>query len=89
MKTRTVLRAHYRAMFAYVPRPCTDRVLFFRAEERSDWDPQYPDAAWAGIAQGGIEVHVVPGDHISMHHDGNVERLAEILRQRLRGIGAV
>jgi thioesterase domain-containing protein len=73
-------RQHMKAMRAYVPRPYPGRLSFFRASSRRPGDPRHPERPWIELAQGGLEIHHVPGDHISMHHPPNLDVLAERLR---------
>ena len=71
------------AMFAYRPRPYDGRMVYFRAAERRAIDPPHPELPWIEIAAGGLEVHVVPGNHITMHQGTHVEELGRRLRQCL------
>ena len=64
----------------YHPRPYSGRVTLFRAARH---DPQYgpdPKLGWAEVAKEGVDVHEVPGDHISILDDPGVGVLAEKLR---------
>jgi len=78
-----VLRANFRAMYAYRPGPLPGRLLYFRAATRRPGDPDYPEIAWTGLAEGGIEIHVVPGDHISMHAPAHHASLVARVRDYL------
>jgi thioesterase domain-containing protein len=62
-----VLKANVDALFTYVPRPWSGRMLFFRAEERRPADPPRPELPWIELARGGIEIRLVPGNHETMH----------------------
>jgi thioesterase domain-containing protein len=44
-----------------------------------------PAYGWNGMAAGGVRVHTVPGNHVTMFLKPNVERLALILAQELAG----
>jgi thioesterase domain-containing protein len=70
-------------MRKYVPKPYPGRIVFFRASTRRPTDPRHPERPWIDLATGGIEIHPVPGHHISMHHPPNVEVLLERLRSCL------
>jgi phthiocerol/phenolphthiocerol synthesis type-I polyketide synthase E len=72
-----------RAQFSYRSRPYPGRLWFFRAEVRRAPHPDYPELAWSSKAEGGIEVHVVPGDHDTMLEPPHVETLAGKLRRAL------
>jgi amino acid adenylation domain-containing protein len=78
-----VLRANIAALFAYELRVCESPVLFFRARERRPGDPLRPEEPWVDLAAGGIEIHVVPGNHATMHEPPHVQAMAARLERRL------
>ncbi|HVF62225.1 MAG TPA: amino acid adenylation domain-containing protein [Thermoanaerobaculia bacterium] len=78
-----VLRAGTDAMFAYRPRPYPGRLAHFRAAERRPGEPLRPEQPWIDLALEGAEVHVVPGDHLTMHQRPHVAVLARRLRRAL------
>ncbi len=78
-----VERASAEAMFAYRPRPYPGRLVHFRAAIRRAGEPPRPEQPWVDLAQEGAEVHIVPGDHLSMHQRPQVEVLARRLRRSL------
>jgi amino acid adenylation domain-containing protein len=68
----------------YVPSSYPGRVTLF-------WCSDYPARAyhdkrlgWCDVAEGGLEVHIVPGSHMSMLERGNVQVLAQKLTSCLR-----
>ncbi|RMH16882.1 MAG: amino acid adenylation domain-containing protein [Acidobacteria bacterium] len=77
------LKVHLEAMFAYRPQPYPGSIVFLRAAERRPRDPRHPELAWIGLAAGGVEVHVVPGDHITMHHPPHLDVVAARLAKAL------
>lgn len=81
-----VWRVHARALHAYAPRPSPVPMLFFLAREKDAFNSTSPDRAWVELARGGLEVHEVPGNHITMNHAPHVEAIAERLRQRLSAV---
>jgi phthiocerol/phenolphthiocerol synthesis type-I polyketide synthase E len=83
-----MVRSHLTALFGYRPRPYPGKVLFFRAGERQAWDAPYPERAWIELAQGGIEIQRVPGDHITMHHAPNLPVLVRALTASLARLPA-
>jgi amino acid adenylation domain-containing protein len=83
-----MVRAHFAALFAYQPRPYPGKLVFLRATERQRWDAAYPEREWIELAAGGVEVHLVPGNHVSMHHPPHLTALARTLRASLEGLVA-
>jgi thioesterase domain-containing protein/acyl carrier protein len=69
---------------AYDGRPYMGSLTLFRAEGRrwagSENDPGY---GWARWAQGGLTVHPVPGNHLTMFLEPNVQVLARKLSAEL------
>jgi thioesterase domain-containing protein len=72
-----------KAMYAYRPKPYSGSVLFFRARERRSHESQNPELAWIDLAAGGTQVHVVPGNHLTMHSEENLPVVAKVLRDIL------
>jgi oxalate---CoA ligase len=58
------------------PGPVT---LFKVAQELAEPSTD-PTLGWSRWAAGGVEVHVVPGNHASMVYQPHVEVLAEVIR---------
>jgi thioesterase domain-containing protein/acyl carrier protein len=78
-----VVAALWQTMFDYRPRPYPGSLLFFRAKDRGTIGFSHPEQAWIDLAENGAEVHVVPGDHTSMHRPPHLEILAGRLRTAL------
>ncbi|GET38795.1 non-ribosomal peptide synthetase/type I polyketide synthase [Microseira wollei] len=78
-----LLKVDVQAMRSYIPRIYPGRVIFFRANERDATNPQNPELAWVNLAAGGLEVHEVPGNHITMNYAPNAQVIAEHLRAYL------
>ena len=69
--------AHRRAAIAYKPRPYAGKITLFRTiEQPLDFEDQ-PDLGWSTVAQGGLEVHDVPGNHTTLFWDDDVEAFAK------------
>ncbi len=65
----------------YVPHPYPGKVILFRAMNQSQFDAYYTaPQLWGSLAAGGLEVHAVPGDHISILQKPHVQVLAAKLR---------
>src|SRR6185503_18718010 len=76
------VEANIEAQNTYVPRDKTfrGRIIFFYAEDLGG-APAYEDnrLRWAKLATDGIEVHRIPGTHITMREEPNVAVLARIM----------
>ncbi len=79
-RSLVVFKANVQAMRRYSPRPCAARIHFFRAMERDAINPHHPEAAWTGLAERGMEIYEVPGNHLTMNQPPHVHVLAEQLR---------
>ncbi|WP_274622325.1 type I polyketide synthase [Myxococcus fulvus] len=76
-------RAHNEALLRYAAQPVDTRILYFRASVRDHLIPHHPEYGWIGKARGGIEIHEVEGNHLTMSLEPHVARLASLLRERL------
>ena len=74
-----VREAGYLANRRYRPGPYRGRVVLFRAEVRSAADAASADMGWSRLAQGGVEIREVPGDHVDMLLMPQVASLAQQL----------
>jgi amino acid adenylation domain-containing protein len=79
---------NHHAWCQYQPRTFPGRIVLFRADEIFGWDGFYylddPFKGWGDHAAGGIEVHTVPGDHVTLLDRKNVAALAQKLNSYLR-----
>jgi amino acid adenylation domain-containing protein len=82
-----VLHANIAALYSYQPHPHAGAALFFRAGERPPSEPPHPELPWIELAAGGCEVHVVPGNHFTMHEPPQVSDMARRLLRRLAAGG--
>lgn len=70
------------AAINYHPKPWPGPVTLFRASAQPD--PRLPwDLGWTPLAEGGVEVYELPGDHDLVFKEENIRVLAEQLRVRL------
>lgn len=85
-----VYRANMHAVRNYVAKPYPDRVtLFMSSEHHVTNEGKGSDMGWNNLAEGGIEVHVIPGDHFALVRTPSVEVLAERLRSCLNKVQMV
>ncbi len=89
-------RANANMMLRYEPGEYEGRVTLIAAEQSLEQDPNFvpfdpgsetaaappiePAHGWARLAAGGVDVHVVAGNHFTMMREPFVEALAERLR---------
>jgi thioesterase domain-containing protein/acyl carrier protein len=76
-----LLRSDLRATQNYGLHRYPGRITFFKANETpADTSPDPdPTMGWSEWASGGVEVHVVPGNHANLMYEPHVEVLAEKL----------
>jgi thioesterase domain-containing protein/acyl carrier protein len=82
MKLFDTFVANMRALRNYTPDKYADRVALFRVQN-CNIDDDDPSLGWMGLAEGGVDVHFVQGDHSSMLRRPHVEFLAERLKSCL------
>lgn len=76
----SVQTANSRAYQSYHPEPYAGRTVMFRALEWNVFDHHDPELWWGGLADGGMEIRDVPGDHLSMLRPPHVDALAASVR---------
>jgi amino acid adenylation domain-containing protein len=72
-------QANIDASNRYTPEVYLDQVTFFKVTVNLGSGIS-PEASWRELAQGGLEVHTVPGDHLGMLKEPNVSILGEKLK---------
>jgi thioesterase domain-containing protein/acyl carrier protein len=86
-RARRTLRRSVRAqaMNNYHPKPYPGKVLLVRAMDNDDFVETNGDRDWGWhkLAQGGVDVVDVPGDHLSVLAEPNVGSLAAEIRRRI------
>ena len=78
-----VYQANTLAARRYVPVRGPVRVTVFRASEVPAEIVQAPDLGWGRVSGEPVDVHAVPGDHITMLAEPNVHELARRLKAAL------
>jgi amino acid adenylation domain-containing protein len=79
-----ILRTHTEAWRSYEPQEYPGQITLFRARKQDEDRTQEPDMGWGELALGGVEIHQVPGDHLSMMHRPRARVLARKLKARLQ-----
>lgn len=75
----TVVRSDLRATQNYELRRYPGRIVFFKASETLAGASFDPAMGWSEWASGGVEVHIVPGNHATLMYEPHVEVLAKEL----------
>jgi thioesterase domain-containing protein len=71
-----ILRSDLRATQAYGLKHYPGRITFFKASETLTGTSADPTMGWSEWASGGVEVHIVPGNHANMMYQPHVGALA-------------
>ena len=62
-------------------------LLLLRAADEGDCEVENPETGWSRLSTKKLEVHSVPGDHLTMMRPPHVSTLAEILRKHFPQAG--
>jgi len=73
-------KADFQATRNYQLHHYPGRITLFKAGQELAGIPSDPTLGWSEWAAGGVDVHVVPGNHATMVYKPHVEVLAETLR---------
>jgi aspartate racemase len=84
-----VKEANYLAARAYIPKPYPGRITLFIAADRTQPEAAALRDAWTTMALGGLDVHVVPGNHVTIIEQPNVSTLAAELQACLDAYGTI
>jgi thioesterase domain-containing protein len=69
------------AIVRYLPRPYPGRITLFPPSLRSVGEFPDPEQGWGSLALGGVEVHDVTGDHLTMLSEPYVAVVAQKLTE--------
>lgn len=80
-----VFQANMKATLEHRPGPYPGKVTLLRAAQQQKTHDLSDDPllGWGALAQGGVEVFEVPGDHAHMVYEPHVDALAQTLKQLL------
>ena len=70
---------------AYEPPPYDGRIILFRRTHRPTGHYRDPEYGWGTLA-GNLEIHDVPGDHVQMFLEPNVQAMVKELRACLEEV---
>lgn len=79
-----VREANIQAMRSYEPKAYSGSITLFLPSELPDTSSPDRRMAWRELATGGMEVHLVPGDHNTMIKEPHARVLAEKLHDCLQ-----
>lgn len=78
--------AHQEAMHSYSPQPYNGKVIYYRPTTKAKGNLMNMHIPWIDLVKGGIEIHQVPGNHLTMNEQPNVSVLARHLKLSLRNL---
>ncbi|NOX37607.1 MAG: amino acid adenylation domain-containing protein, partial [Calditrichaeota bacterium] len=79
-----IIQTQTEAWRRYKHRPYPGKITVVVSDEHAN-DPDLPlDLGWKELAEDGVEILRVPGDHLSMMTDPHVQQLAEQIRKALK-----
>jgi thioesterase domain-containing protein/acyl carrier protein len=81
---RNVREINYAAGVSYGLKPYPGRVTLFKAEPVADELPLPEDLYWSSVAEGGVEIRQLPGDHGRILYEPGLSALANGLSKELR-----
>jgi amino acid adenylation domain-containing protein len=84
---RRVAEANIQAIEHYSPQPCPGKITQFLCSDGPQRSYEDRRLAWSSLAPNGLEIHVVPGNHLTMVEEPNVRVLARQLQSCLDGAG--
>ncbi|MBD0336578.1 MAG: hypothetical protein ICV62_13905 [Cyanobacteria bacterium Co-bin13] len=77
-----IVYANSQAAYRYVPKPYANPITLFKAAEQSDAIGQDATLGWSALASN-IQLHQVPGNHLSLLKQPHVQTLAQQMGQCL------
>jgi thioesterase domain-containing protein len=83
-RLQEVMMADIEAGHEYVPRAYPGRVTLFRVQKMDLLRAYDPLIGWGRLAKGGVDLHIIAGDHESVLHPPYVNMLAEQVQSYLR-----
>jgi acyl transferase domain-containing protein/thioesterase domain-containing protein/acyl carrier protein len=78
-----LFKVHSQAMLNYEPKIYPGKIIFFRASERDAFNSPHPERGWLNLADKGVEIQEIPGNHITMNTLPMVQVLADKLERYL------
>jgi thioesterase domain-containing protein len=79
-------QANLNALLEYHPRPYPGRLTLFRAADGVTALHRAPQLGWRPWAGGGIDEHVISGEHVHLFREPHIQAVAELLDACLRQV---
>ncbi len=77
-------RFHCLAMHAYrLSQPSPAPILYLRAHSRDRFNVARPEREWIEVAEAGLDLRIVAGNHITMVFEPFVEHVAQVIAETL------
>ncbi len=74
------VKIHWRALMNYCPKPYQGKITFFQAADRFTRTKNISlGSTWQNLATEGVDLHEIPGSHLSMIMQPHVAKLAHLL----------
>ncbi|HEY2953461.1 MAG TPA: amino acid adenylation domain-containing protein, partial [Verrucomicrobiae bacterium] len=77
---QNVKEANFLAAQSYAPKLYPGQVTVFSSSEKGMAEYYDPQVIWGPLAGGGVQVHTIPGDHVTMIEEPHVRVLAQKLK---------
>jgi thioesterase domain-containing protein len=77
-----IFYANGQATYRYTPQNYPNQITLFKAAEQADYLRPDPTLGWSQLASH-VQIHQVPGNHLSMLKQPHVQTLAQQLQQYL------
>lgn len=75
-----VLDCNLQAKNDYLPQVYSGQATLFWTEDQSHYIDLYPELGWSDLVAGGLEIHHLPGNHLTLMKEPYVPALAEKLQ---------
>jgi len=76
----------HQAIQSYLPKPYAGQLVLFRAVERDEFKEDNRNMGWAALTTGDLQIFDVPGDHLGILKEPNVQVLAGQLQTYLSAL---
>jgi thioesterase domain-containing protein len=80
---QNAIRKRFWPVPTFVPPTFSGRLTLLKIAKQPYWRVNDPLLGWATRALGGVEVHIIPGEHGTILREPNVQVLAAILSGRI------